>query len=67
MPTGKYKAEWLDTKTGCVSGEETFEALRSKDRDDMILSCALAVWYGERMRPSPGQPAAGGTRDGTLT
>ncbi len=31
-----------------TAGNETFEALRERDHDDMVLSVALACWYHER-------------------
>ncbi len=31
-----------------AAGNETFEALRERDHDDMVLSVALACWYHER-------------------
>ena len=30
---------------------ETFEAWREKDHDDLVLGCALAVWWGNRQGP----------------
>jgi hypothetical protein len=44
-----------------VAGNETFEAWRDRDHDDLVLAVAMAVWYGERWRPA-GQPSAGGAR-----
>lgn len=31
-----------------VLGHDSYEALREGDHDDLVLSVALAVWYGER-------------------
>lgn len=31
-----------------AAGNETFEAWRARDHDDMVLAVALAVWYGSR-------------------
>jgi hypothetical protein len=41
------------------AGNETFEALREGDKDDLVLAVAMAVWYGERWQP-PGLPSGGG-------
>lgn len=30
-----------------ASGNETFEALRSRDHDDLVLAIAMAIWQGE--------------------
>jgi len=37
---------------------ETYEAWRSADHDDLVLAVALAAWGAERLAPPPG-PAAG--------
>jgi hypothetical protein len=31
------------------SGNDTYEAWREKDHDDLVLALALSCWYGERM------------------
>jgi hypothetical protein len=39
-----------------TSGNETFEAWRERDHDDLVLAVALAAWLGERIvqrTPSP--------------
>jgi hypothetical protein len=41
------------------AGNESFEALREGDKDDLVLAVAMAVWYGERWQP-PGLPSGGG-------
>jgi hypothetical protein len=33
-----------------MAGNETFEAWRERDHDDMVLAVAMAVWIGERAR-----------------
>lgn len=38
-----------------VAGNETFEAWRERDHDDLVLAVALACWGGERFRPRPPQ------------
>jgi hypothetical protein len=35
-------------KVSAATGNETFEAWRERDHDDLVLAVALAVWYGER-------------------
>jgi hypothetical protein len=42
------------------SGNLTYEALREREHDDLVLACALACWWAER--PVPCRPASGGTR-----
>jgi hypothetical protein len=34
-----------------VAGNETFEAWRERDKDDMVLATAMAAWLGERGHP----------------
>jgi hypothetical protein len=41
-----------------ASANETFEAWRDGDHDDMVLAVAIAAWYGERFGPAP-PPARG--------
>src|SRR5262249_20623470 len=39
-----------------TTGNETFEAWRERDHDDLVLAVALAAWLGERIgqqTPSP--------------
>lgn len=36
-----------------AAGNETYEAWREKDHDDIVLSVAMAVWTGERQRRTP--------------
>ena len=31
------------------SGNDSYEAWREKDHDDLVLALALSCWYGERM------------------
>lgn len=38
-------------KVKASTGNETFEALRESDHDDMVLACAIAAWIGERGTP----------------
>lgn len=42
-------------KINIATGNESFEAWREKDHDDLVLAVALAAWLGERM-PPPGDP-----------
>jgi len=35
-----------------AAGNETFEAWRERDHDDLVLAVALATWYGERATPA---------------
>jgi hypothetical protein len=35
-------------KVHAATGNETFEAWRSRDHDDLVLAVALSVWHGER-------------------
>jgi hypothetical protein len=35
-----------------ASGNESFEAWRERDHDDLVLGLALACWYGERGQPA---------------
>jgi len=37
-----------------ASANETFEAWRERDHDDMVLAVALAAWWGERCLQDPG-------------
>jgi hypothetical protein len=37
-------------KVNLATGNESFEAWREKDHDDLVLAVALACWYGERPR-----------------
>lgn len=36
------------TKINLHTGNESFEAWRESDKDDMVLACACAAWVGER-------------------
>jgi hypothetical protein len=42
-----------------TAGNETFEAWRERDHDDLVLAVALACWYGERMPIEPEIRAGG--------
>ena len=37
-----------------AAGNETFEARRERDHDDLVLAVALAAWLGERQGPTVG-------------
>jgi hypothetical protein len=37
-------------KVNLATGNESFEAWREKDKDDLVLAAAMAIWYGERGR-----------------
>src|SRR5262249_41940183 len=38
-------------KVSVLTGNETFEAWRERDHDDLVLAVALACWYGEHHQP----------------
>jgi hypothetical protein len=44
-------------KININTGNESFEAWRERDHDDLVLAVALACWFGERhalfQRPKP--------------
>ena len=44
----RRELELFRVKVKALTGNETFEAWRERDHDDLVLSVALAVWYGER-------------------
>jgi len=48
-----------------TAGNETFEAWRERDHDDLVLATALAVWVGEKFKPvkSFAPHSAGGNSD----
>ncbi len=53
------KGELLNFKAKITqAGNETFEAWREKEHDDLVLATALACWYGE-FRPPPGRGLIG--------
>lgn len=31
-----------------LAGHDTYEAWRERDKDDMVLACAIAVWWGKK-------------------
>ena len=35
-------------KINVATGHDSYEAWREGDHDDLVLSLALAVWYGQR-------------------
>jgi hypothetical protein len=45
-------------------GNETFEAWREQDHDDLVLAVALAAWLGERSKPFAGGAAFDSPRRG---
>jgi len=47
-----------------LSGNDTYEAWREADHDDLVLSVAMACWYAESGPPSDA-PVAGGHRPGS--
>lgn len=47
-----------------LAGNDTYEAWRDKDHDDLVLSVAMACWYAESSPPSDA-PVAGGHRPGS--
>jgi hypothetical protein len=40
-------------KVNIATGNESFEAWREKDHDDMVLAVAIACWFGEQGRKRP--------------
>jgi hypothetical protein len=40
-------------KVNPETGHESFEALRERDHDDLVIAVALAVWYGESVPDIP--------------
>jgi hypothetical protein len=38
----------FSVKVSLATGNESFEAWRDRDHDDLVLAAALAVWFGER-------------------
>jgi hypothetical protein len=51
LPLTKVLRKEMETfrvKVSAATGNETFEAWRERDHDDLVLAVALAVWYGER-------------------
>ena len=35
-----------------LAGNETFEAWRERDHDDLVLALAVAVWYAQKHSPN---------------
>ena len=35
-----------------LAGNDTYEAWRESDHDDLVLAAALATWFGEKRSPS---------------
>jgi hypothetical protein len=51
LPLAKQLAKELSTfqvKINLATGNESFEAWRAKDTDDVCLATAMPVWWGER-------------------
>jgi hypothetical protein len=46
--TLKQELALFRSKVSTATGHESFEALRERDHDDLVLAVALAVWFGER-------------------
>lgn len=38
-----------------VAGHDTYEALREGDHDDLVLSVALAIWFGDKIGGNVGE------------
>jgi hypothetical protein len=45
--TLKKELQNFKVKINIASATESFEAWREGDHDDLVLSCCLAVWFGE--------------------
>ena len=41
-------ASKVNVKVNVATGNESFEAWRERDRDDLVLATALPLWYSER-------------------
>src|SRR5262249_29878445 len=51
LPLAPVLARELSTfkvKVSLATGNESFEAWRERDHDDLVLAVAMACWYGER-------------------
>jgi hypothetical protein len=64
-PTLRRELEMFRVKVSVATGNETFEAWRERDHDDLVLAVALAVWLAERTDggvhvPTSLTPYAGG-------
>jgi hypothetical protein len=60
MPETKLLLRELDSfkvKINPETANESFEAWRERDHDDLVLALALACWAGERLCPPPRRPA----------
>jgi hypothetical protein len=57
------KLQAFRVKVSLTTGNETFEAWRERDHDDLVLAVALACWLGSR--PPTGGYSAGGERKPT--
>lgn len=52
LPEAPQLVQELQTfkvKINIATGNESFEAWREKDRDDLVLAVAIAAWLGEQM------------------
>src|SRR5262245_5224609 len=63
-PTLRRELEGFRVKVSAATGNETFEAWRERDHDDLVLAVALAVWLAESTDggvhvPSPLTPYGG--------
>jgi hypothetical protein len=38
------------------AGRDTYGTWREGAHDDLVLAVALALWWGERLRPQPARP-----------
>lgn len=50
-----------------AAGNDQYEAWREGQHDDILLACAMAVWYGERSKPAPLSTVGQAVADGVLT
>lgn len=46
--TLRRELELFKVKVSLATGNETFEAWRERDHDDLVLAVAMSVWHGER-------------------
>ncbi len=61
LPEGKTLARELQTFSAKITtaGNETFEAWRERDHDDLVLAVALAAWIGEHTAACWGMDSIG--------
>jgi len=53
-PTLVNELQNFKVKINLATGHDSYEAWRESIHDDLVLSVALACWYGENVRPNVG-------------